>query len=98
MKKIIICGCQGKMGHVLESCIAERDDCEVVAGFDIATEPKKPYPVFSRFADCTVDADVSFDMSYPSSLEQLLYYAGSHPLPLIMATTGDNDAQLAAIH
>ena len=58
MKKIIICGCQGKMGHVLESCIAERDDCEVVAGFDIATEPKKPYPVFSHFADCTVDADV----------------------------------------
>ena len=98
MKKIIICGCQGKMGHVLESCIAERDDCEVVAGFDIATEPKKPYPVFSHFADCTVDADVIIDFSNPASLEQLLDFATSRKLPLIIATTGYNEAQIAAIH
>lgn len=98
MKKIIICGCQGKMGHVLESCIAERDDCEVIAGFDIATEPKKPYPVFSHFADCTVDADVIIDFSNPASLEQLLDFAISRKLPLIIATTGYNEAQIAAIH
>ena len=98
MKRIIICGCQGKMGHVLESCIAERDDCEVVAGFDIVTEPKKPYPVFSHFADCTVDADVIIDFSNPASLDQLLDFAVSHNMPLVIATTGYSEQQTAAIH
>ena len=31
MKNIIISGCNGKMGHVIASCILDRNDCQTVA-------------------------------------------------------------------
>ena len=98
MVRIILCGCQGKMGHVIENCVTERDDCQIVAGFDIATEPKKPYPVYTDFAACTEEADVIIDFSNPASLDALLGYALSHKLPLIIATTGYTPEQTEKIH
>ncbi len=98
MVKIILCGCQGKMGQVIESCVAERADCQIVAGFDILAEPANPYPVYTDFSACTEDADVIVDFSNPASLDQLLGYALSHKLPLIIATTGYNPEQTEKIH
>ena len=88
MKRVIICGCQGKMGGVIESGIAEREDMTVVAGFDIRTEPEKPYPVYTNFADCKEEADVIIDFSNPASLDQLLDFSVSRQIPVVIATTG----------
>lgn len=98
MVNIILCGCQGKMGQVIENCVAERSDCQIVAGFDIVTEPAKPYPVYTDFSACTERADVIVDFSNPASLDQLLDYALPHKLPLIIATTGYNPEQTQKIH
>ena len=97
MVRIILCGCQGRMGHVIESCVAERDDCEIVAGFDIVSEPAKPYPVYTDFSACKEEADVVVDFSNPASLDGLTSFVLGRGLPLIIATTGYSEEQTRKI-
>ncbi len=96
MTRIILSGCNGKMGKTITQCVAERTDCEIVAGFDINTEANG-YPVFSDPAACSVEADVIVDFSHPAMLDGVLAYAGSHKLPIVIATTGLSDDQLRAV-
>jgi 4-hydroxy-tetrahydrodipicolinate reductase len=85
------------MGQVIENCIAERDDCQIVAGFDIKAEPERAYPVYTDFSACTEKADVIIDFSHPASLDGLLDYALAHKMPLIIATTGYTPEQTEKI-
>lgn len=74
MIKIILSGCNGKMGKVIQSCVAAREDCRIVAGIDINTESSGEFPVFSSLADCHLSGDVVVDFSHPSLLNDLLEY------------------------
>ena len=38
MTKIILNGCNGKMGLAVSRLVAERNDCEIVAGVDLRTD------------------------------------------------------------
>lgn len=96
MTRIILSGCNGKMGKTITQCVAQRTDCEIVAGFDINTEATT-YPVFSNPATCSVEADVIVDFSHPAMLDSVLAYSQSHKLPVVIATTGLSDEQLKAI-
>ncbi|MBQ9964128.1 MAG: 4-hydroxy-tetrahydrodipicolinate reductase [Clostridia bacterium] len=96
MTRIILSGCNGKMGKTITACVADRSDCEIVAGFDINTE-SATYPVFADPATCTVKADVIVDFSHPAMLDRVLAYAQSHSLPIVIATTGLSDDQLQSI-
>lgn len=96
MTRIILSGCNGKMGQTITTCVAERDDCTIVAGFDINTSSNL-YPVFADPADCTVEADVIIDFSHPAMLDGVLRFAKEKSLPIVIATTGLSEAQLADI-
>ncbi|MBQ9862004.1 MAG: 4-hydroxy-tetrahydrodipicolinate reductase [Clostridia bacterium] len=96
MTRIILSGCNGKMGKTIAQCAAARTDCEIVAGFDINTEAST-YPVFADPAACSVEADVIVDFSHPAMLDGVLAYAKAHKLPIVIATTGLSDNQLKAI-
>lgn len=96
MTRIILSGCNGKMGKTITQCVAERTDCEIVAGFDINTESSS-YPVFADPAACSVAADVMVDFSHPAMLDSVLAYAKANKLPIVIATTGLSDNQLQAI-
>ena len=91
MTRIILCGCNGKMGRMLTQCIATRDDCEVVAGFDINTASTGGYPVFASPVNCSVPADVIIDFSRPDSLSGVLQYAVEKRIPAVICTTGLSD-------
>lgn len=98
MTRIILCGCNGKMGRMLTQCIAARDDCEVVAGFDVNTASTAGYPVFNTPENCSVEADVIIDFSHPSSLKNVLSFAKSRNIPAVICTTGlseDDKAMMA---
>lgn len=97
MTKIILCGCNGKMGRAVTTCVADRDDCSIVAGIDLNTAAANDYPVFAALTDCTVDADVIVDFSHPSCLDGLLAYAVEHHTPAVICTTGLSDEQLEQI-
>lgn len=93
MTKIIMNGCNGKMGQVISRLVSEDDSCEIVAGFDVNDNIENTYPVFTNADDFTGDADVVIDFSHPSALTNILNYCKKRNLPVILATTGFSDEQ-----
>lgn len=93
MTKIIMNGCNGKMGQVITRLVAEDPECEIVAGFDVNDSIENTYPVFTNPEDFTADADVVIDFSHPSALTGILNFCKSRNLPVILATTGYSDEQ-----
>lgn len=93
MTKIIMNGCNGKMGQVITRLVAEDPECEIVAGFDVNDSIENTYPVFTDPEDFTADADVVIDFSHPSALTGILNFCKSRNLPVILATTGYSDEQ-----
>ena len=97
MTDIILCGCNGKMGQVISRCVAERDDCRIVAGIDITGVQKNNYPVFSSPDALSANGDVVIDFSHPSVLTSLLAMAKEKKLPVVLSTTGYSQDQIAEI-
>lgn len=97
MVRLILSGCNGKMGRVITACVAERCDCKIVAGFDINTESHAGYPVYANPANCMMEADVIIDFSHPSALDGVLTFAKDHRLPVVIATTGLSDEQIQKV-
>ncbi|MDD2418318.1 MAG: 4-hydroxy-tetrahydrodipicolinate reductase [Oscillospiraceae bacterium] len=98
MTRIILSGCNGKMGRVITACVAERCDCKIVAGFDMNTERHSGYPIYANPSNCQIDADVIIDFSHPSALSGVMAYALEHNLPIVIATTGLTDIQIEDIN
>lgn len=95
--KILLSGCNGKMGRVITACVAERCDCEIVAGFDVNTESHAGFPVFANPANCSLSGDVVIDFSHPSALTGILRYAKEHGVPAVIATTGLSPEQVEEV-
>lgn len=97
MKRIILSGCNGKMGRIIAACVKDRADCTVVAGIDVTGEAYDAFPVFTSPEQCAADADVMIDFSHPSALGPLLEYAAARHIPAVIATTGLSEEQIALI-
>jgi 4-hydroxy-tetrahydrodipicolinate reductase len=97
MTKIAICGANGKMGKTIYRCVAERDDCEIIAGIDINTDKYADFPIFEKPFDMPEKPDVIIDYSHPSTLTSLLEYCLSTGTPVVLATTGYSEEQIAEI-
>ena len=93
MTKIILNGCNGKMGQVITRIVSENDNAEIVAGVDINTSVKNSYPVYSSPFDITEEADVIIDFSHPDCLENLLSFAMQKKIGAVIATTGLSSSQ-----
>ncbi len=93
MTKIIMNGCNGKMGQVISRLVSERTDCEIVAGFDIAQNPVLTYPVYTNPADFDGEADVLIDFSHPDALKPVLDFCKKRHIPAVIATTGLSNEQ-----
>lgn len=97
MKKIILSGANGRMGHVIAASIKNRNDCELVAGIDINSAKYDDFPIFTSPALCNIAADCIIDFSHPTLCSSVTEYAVHTATPLVMATTGLNDEQLALL-
>lgn len=96
MTKIILSGCLGRMGKAITEIVKNTDDAEIVCGFDIA-QGECSYPIYNSYENVDVDADVIIDFSHPSNFENILNFAKSKKLPIVMATTGLSDEQRVAL-
>ncbi|MDE6750397.1 MAG: 4-hydroxy-tetrahydrodipicolinate reductase [Lachnospiraceae bacterium] len=94
MVRVILHGCNGKMGQTLSSLIAADDEIETVAGIDAYDEGKNSYPVFTEIGKCDVEADAIIDFSTASAVDALLDYCMDKKLPCVLCTTGLSDKQL----
>lgn len=93
MTRIIMNGCNGKMGQVITRLAAEDSDAEIVAGFDIKDDKENTYPVFTNPEEFDGEADVVIDFSHPSSLTGILSFCKKRKLPVIICTTGLSSEQ-----
>ena len=98
MQKIIISGCCGHMGRVVADICANDPEVETAAGIDLLAQPMDGFPVFSTPAACDVQADAVIDFSNPAALDGLLELCIARRLPVVLATTGYSEEQLAQIN
>lgn len=94
MIKVIVSGCNGRMGQVVTRMCQQRTDMEVVAGFDPNAEKRDLFPVYAAPLEYIGSADVIIDFSNATGLESLLDYALQRQIPLVICTTGHSPEQL----
>lgn len=97
MVKIAITGANGKMGKVIANLVAQRENCEVIAGIDLNDTPNGSFPIVKYPAELTEKPDVIIDFSHPSALDDLLSYCTINNVPLVAATTGYTADEIAKI-
>lgn len=98
MVKIIMKGCNGKMGQVITDLVREEEDAVIVAGLDRVDNRDNGYPVYHDLAECDIEADVLIDFSSIHGLESLLLEAAKRKLPIVLCTTGLSEEQIALVH
>ncbi len=98
MKKIILNGCFGRMGKVITEIVSDNDECTICAGIDAYLADNSDFPVYKSIAEVTEKADVIIDFSNPSALSGLLDYAKKNSTPIVLATTGFSEQQIAEIN
>lgn len=93
--KVIIVGCNGRMGAMLNQVIAPEENMEIVAGVDVADLGKYDFPVFASVAECNVAADVVIDFSNAKIADKVMEECAAKKLPLVLCTTGLSEEQYA---
>lgn len=98
MTRIILRGCNGKMGQVITELVDLDEKAKVVAGIDLADNGKNNYPVFHSFMDCDVEADVIIDFSSPNHIEEMFQYGIEKKVPIVLCTTGLSEEEINMVH
>ena len=97
MTKVLMHGCNGRMGQVITAICKEDPEIEIAAGIDTYDGIQNDYPVFSSLEDCDVVADVIIDFSNAKAIDALLDYSVSKKVPVVLCSTGLSEAQLAKV-
>lgn len=97
MVKLMMHGCNGKMGQVITKMVKGDANAEIVAGIDKYTGIPNDYPVFESIAKCDVEADVIIDFSNASAVDELLDYCEDKKVPVVLCTTGLSEEQLQRV-
>lgn len=98
MTRIIMHGCNGKMGQVISKLVEEDSNSEIVAGIDINDLVNNGYPVYTNIDECDVEADVVIDFSSAKAIDKLLDFCRNRKLPLVLCSTGLSEEQIFAAH
>ena len=94
MVKVIMHGCNGKMGQTITNIVKADPEIEIVAGVDVSDHIKNDYPVFSKIADVNVEADAVIDFSNAAAIDALLDYCEEKKMPVVLCSTGLSDEQV----
>lgn len=94
MTKIIMLGCNGRMGQMITDMVKQDDECTIVAGIDIVDNRDNGYPVYTKLADCDVEADAIIDLTSATDFESRMDYAVDKQIPIIECSTGLSEEQM----
>ncbi len=95
MTRIIMVGCNGRMGQMISGIVAEDEQTQIVAGVDIVDNRDNGYPVFTDIDACDVEADVIIDFSSANEFEKRMDYAVRTNTPIVECSTGMSEEQIA---
>lgn len=94
MTRIIMHGCNGKMGQTITNIVKEDADAQIVAGIDLFDGIQNEYPVFKSLADCDVEADVVIDFTAAPAVDALLDWCEAKGMPVVLCSTGLTEEQV----
>lgn len=97
MTRIIMHGCNGRMGQVICGLVANDNEAQIVAGVDVVDNGQNPFPVFSKIDDVNVEADVIIDFASAKAVDGLLDYCERVGTPCVLCTTGLSEEQLKRV-
>lgn len=97
MVRVLMHGCNGKMGQVISRMVAETEGVELAAGVDRFLGKENPYPVFESIEACDVPVDVVIDFSNAAAVDGLLEACVKKQLPVVLCTTGLSEEQLGKV-
>ena len=97
MIKVLINGCNGKMGQEVAKIVNLDNDCVLLAGVDKENTGEYTFPVYTNYDEITEIPDVIIDFSIPIATMNMLKYAANKHIPVVIATTGFTDEQNANI-
>ncbi len=90
MIKILMNGCNGKMGQVISRLSKEYEDIKITAG--VTRNPSRlqnPYPVYQSFKEAySSEVDAVLDFSNPEILPDAVKYCIDNRAALVVGTTG----------
>jgi 4-hydroxy-tetrahydrodipicolinate reductase len=96
MLRVLVSGANGKMGEEVIEQIEADPEFEIVAGFD-RTAGNSGFPIYDDTAKIKEKPDVIIDFSMPAATFQILDYARKNNVPIVIATTGFTEEELAKI-
>lgn len=97
MIKVLMHGCNGKMGQMITGLIRDDEQVEIAAGVDAYTGLSNDYPVFANIESCDVDVDVVIDFSNAGAVDALLDFCVEKQVPVVLCTTGLSEEQLKRV-
>ena len=97
MIKILMHGCNGKMGRMITELVKNDDGAVIAAGVDTYTGIANDYPVYESIDQCDTDVDVVIDFSNAGAVDGLLGYCVEKKLPVVLCTTGLSEEQLEKV-
>ncbi len=97
MTKILLTGCNGRMGKVITELAASDPQVSIIAGIDVAGTCAGDYPVKDSFESLDVKPDVIVDFSSPKVFDTMMDYAVKQGVPVVVCTTGLSEEQIARL-
>ena len=97
MVRVLMHGCNGRMGQMITKIAEDEKSIQIVAGVDKFGGKKNDYPVFEDIKDCDIQADVVIDFTNSEAVDGLLTYCKEKKLPIVLCTTGMSEKQLKDI-
>lgn len=88
MLKILLNGCNGKMGQTVYEVSEDIEDYKIVCGCDKMENKELNFPTYSDIKNVREEVDVIVDFSIPIATLNALEYARNKKIPIVIATTG----------
>ncbi len=98
MIKVMMHGCNGKMGQVIKGLMVDDSLAQMVVGVDSYTGLKNNFPVYESVVQCDEEVDVIIDFSNPGAVDGLLDYCVEKQVPVVLCTTGLTEQQLGKVN
>lgn len=95
--KILLSGATGAMGHVVAKDVAASAEHSIVFGWSAEPDNAAGFPVSANLSEAPQDVDVIIDFSFHSTIKELAEFAVERGLPIVIATTGHTDDEMAVI-
>lgn len=97
MIKMLLNGCNGKMGKIISEMANSSSTISIIAGVD-KNASNLNYPCYNSINECNDDIDVILDFSRPDALDSLCKYSKEKNIPIVFCTTGYTVEDLAKIN